>query len=76
MTVDCEDVSLVKSELEESILKEEVFEIEVSDLSGKVVARMQSVGSALQVDGLENGMYIVRLYSQQQSYIQKVVVTQ
>ncbi len=54
----------------------EVFEMEVSDLSGKVVARKQSVGSALQMDGLENGMYIVRLYSQQRTYIQKVVVTQ
>lgn len=54
----------------------ETCTITVTDLNGKVISTLQSEGDPLQISGLVNGVYVLRIHTEAHTYCQKVVVAQ
>ena len=47
--------------------------IEVYTVEGKLVQRVKVEGDAYQLDGLENGIYTLRIYKDEETFVRRIV---
>jgi len=52
----------------------EVLNLEVTDITGKKVMSQTLKTKTIDVSGLTNGLYFVRLYNQHDDFVQKLVI--